>query len=146
MQVEELADGVVGRTDGLGAFLAPDADTDMRFHDHGHIVGTVANRKRDPRPVRFTHRYNICLLFWTDTTADDRTSQYAKLKERFHSVRVFHDPYKCGSVNNDAQTILKSTLRMLFLGCLCSIILPNYNIVRYKHFMYRLSKLLFIFR
>jgi len=43
MQVHELTDGVVGRPDSLRSFLASDTDTDVSFHDHGHVVGAIAD-------------------------------------------------------------------------------------------------------
>jgi len=43
VKVKELTEGVVSGSDGLGAFFATDTYSDMRFHNHGDVIGSVTN-------------------------------------------------------------------------------------------------------
>lgn len=47
LQEAELADGVVGSTNGLETFFAANADPDVSGLDHGYVVGSVTDGKSD---------------------------------------------------------------------------------------------------
>ena len=71
MQVEELTEGVVSGPDSLRAFFAAHANTNVCLHDHGHIVGAVADRQSDPFLVVLGEPDHVSLLLRRNSAADD---------------------------------------------------------------------------
>jgi hypothetical protein len=58
-QVSELCDGVVGRIDCLHTLLAADANADVGFLDHRHVVGAVSNGERADRHAVLVHGHTL---------------------------------------------------------------------------------------
>ena len=82
----ELADGEVTRAGGLHTFTPSNTDTDMSFHDHGHIVSSITNGKSclvgEPHADHF---HDVSLLLWRDTAPEHHITQVGNVKQlSFH--------------------------------------------------------------
>ena len=69
-QEPELPYGIVGAHDSLPTFLTSNTDTDMRFLDHGNIVGAITNTKSHDIQPMLDHGDDGGLLCGADTTAE----------------------------------------------------------------------------
>jgi hypothetical protein len=72
VKVEELTEGVVSRSDSLGAFFSSNADSDMRFHNHRNVIRTVTDGESDPFPVFLCKTNNVGLLLGRNAAAHYR--------------------------------------------------------------------------
>ena len=90
LQEAELADGVVGRHDGLPTFLAGDADADVGLLDHGHVVGAVADRQRHDVEAVLDQPHDGGLLARTDATAEDGLASLAEQQELLTELVAEH--------------------------------------------------------
>ena len=77
----ELADGVVRGHNRSTAFHTSNPDTNMRFLNHGDIVGTITDREGQAVEAGLDHVHNSSLLRWTDSATEHRPALFAEKKE-----------------------------------------------------------------
>ena len=107
----KLADGIISTSDSLRPLLASDTHPYVSLSNHRNIIGTVANRKRDPVTLVFSQANNLCFLGWRYTTAYYRLSVNAKFEKQTLTLIVFHCPYQRWSIYNHRK--MSSILSLL---------------------------------
>ena len=75
----ELSDGIIRSAGRLQALHSRDADSDMGFLDHGHVVGTVADGQRHGLRLNCHGLHYLGLLAGRYATANDRPTLQAQL-------------------------------------------------------------------
>lgn len=86
LQVPELADGDVGGTRSLQAFVTRDADSDVRSLDHRDVVRTVADSEQDRLEVLLDKLDDESLLEGRDAAADNGLAHHGEFEERLREL------------------------------------------------------------
>ena len=105
MKVKELAEGVVSGTHGLRAFFTSHTDSNMGFHDHRHIIGSVTDRKRDPFAVFLGKTDYVRLLLRWDTTTNYRGGKQAQPEEFPAQSFWWEDKAQSWPIDDDRETL-----------------------------------------
>lgn len=104
MQVVELTYCVIRTSYCLRSLFPSDTDTNMRFHNHRHVICTVTNRYCNPTTIIFSECNNIGLLFWTHSAADNATGENTDLKESCCCEFVLHSVHQGGTINHNTES------------------------------------------
>jgi hypothetical protein len=71
LQELELADCKVATSCRLHAFSSCNANTNIRFHDHGDVIGPITNREgRLVRKLSLDQGHDVTFLLWGDATCN----------------------------------------------------------------------------
>lgn len=129
LQVSELRKRIIRGANGLSTFFPADANTNVGFQKHRHIITAISYAQSDPLPLVLVQTYHVCLLFGAHPATNQALYFEWHLEEPFLQIPLTENHSQYGTLNSD-YNILSSQFVFNVINFLCLVFLgqPSFRL------------------